>query len=379
MFPLQIKMKNLFTVLLYFICCTSFAQTGAHTHGRSIEFPDVPGFKTLICDFHQHTVFSDGSVWPDIRIQEALRDSIDAVSMTEHIEYQPYGADIPHPDRNRSYEIAEQRARPYDLMVVHGAEITRRMPPGHNNAIFIEDANKLMGLDSVEVFREANRQGGFVFWNHANWTGQNDDGIARMTATHEYLINEGLLHGIEVINDRTYSDEALQIALDYNLTIMATSDIHGLVDWQYNVPEGGHRPVTLVFAEERSPEATKEALLERRTVGWFNDMLVGRPEHLQPLMTACLEVVKAEYQGIKSVLEVVIKNHSDAPFLLMNQSEYTFHDYGDVLTIQPNVETTFLVKTLEQKENVELIFTVLNALTAPGEHPDLKLNISTVE
>jgi len=32
------------------------------------------------------------------------------------------------------------------------------------------------------------------------------------------------------------------------LTIIGTSDIHGLIDWQYNVPQGGHRPITLVFA-----------------------------------------------------------------------------------------------------------------------------------
>jgi len=44
------------------------------------------------------------------------------------------------------------------------------------------------------------------------------------------LIRDGLLQGIEVVNDTTYSDEALQIALDYNLTILGTSDIHGIVD-----------------------------------------------------------------------------------------------------------------------------------------------------
>ena len=44
-----------------------------------IEFPDVPGYLTLKCDLHMHTVFSDGSVWPNIRVQEALRDGLDAI------------------------------------------------------------------------------------------------------------------------------------------------------------------------------------------------------------------------------------------------------------------------------------------------------------
>ena len=36
---------------------------------RTIVFPDVPGFKVLKCDLHTHSVFSDGSVWPSIRVQ----------------------------------------------------------------------------------------------------------------------------------------------------------------------------------------------------------------------------------------------------------------------------------------------------------------------
>ena len=69
---------------------------------------------------------------------------------------------------------------------------------------------------------------------------------------HKTLIAEGLIEGIEIVNDTTSSNEALQLALDYNLTILGTSDIHGIVDWQYQIPSGGHRPVPLVFAREKT-------------------------------------------------------------------------------------------------------------------------------
>ena len=69
---------------------------------------------------------------------------------------------------------------------------------------------------------------------------------------HKDLMNEGLIEGIEIVNDTTFSNDALQLALDYNLTILGTSDIHGIVDWQYRIPSGGHRPVTLVFAREKT-------------------------------------------------------------------------------------------------------------------------------
>ncbi|MEM9681604.1 MAG: Sb-PDE family phosphodiesterase [Bacteroidota bacterium] len=331
---------------------------------------------TLVCDFHQHTVFSDGSVWPDIRVQEALKDSIDAISLTEHLEYQPHGEDIPHPDRNRSYVVAEALSRPYDeLMVIPGAEITRSLPPGHNNAIFIEDANKLLIEDSVEVFREANRQGAFVFWDHPNWIAQQKSGIATMNPTQELLIREGLLHGIEVVNDLTYSDEALQIALDHNLTIMGTSDIHGLVDWQYKISEGGHRPVTLALAKERSPEGIKEAMMNRRTVAWFNNTLIGRATEVKPLIMASLKVVKAEYQGPSAVIDVVIENNSDAEYILHNLTDFSFHANIDIISIHPNTRTTIQVKTKEQIKAFELKFKVLNAVTAPKVHPDISIPI----
>ena len=61
----------------------------AHGGGnRAIEFPNIPGYLTLKCDLHMHTVFSDGSVWPDIRVEEAVKDGLDAIATTEHLELQ---------------------------------------------------------------------------------------------------------------------------------------------------------------------------------------------------------------------------------------------------------------------------------------------------
>ena len=235
-------MKPVLFLLFSLFSMTVFAQH-SHPHGdRAIEFPDVPGYKTLKCDFHIHTVFSDGEVWPTIRVEEAVKDGLDAISLTDHLEYQPHRDDIPHPNRNRAYEIVTQFAESMDLLIVNGSEITRKMPVGHCNAIFLEDSNPLVMDDSISVFREARRQGAFIFWNHPNWVAQAPDGIARLTDTHQQLLAEGLIDGIEVVNEMTYSDEALQIALEHDLTILGTSDIHGLVDWQFGVPEGGHRP-----------------------------------------------------------------------------------------------------------------------------------------
>lgn len=374
-------MRFFFLLCALILALSSNAQV-VHSHGlgRAIHFPNIPGYVTVKADLHIHTVFSDGSVWPDIRIQEALRDSLDMVSMTEHIEYQPHIKDIPHPDRNRSYALAAQSARPYpSLMVTHGAEITRALPPGHNNAIFIEDANKLIGLDSVEVFREANRQGAFVFWNHANWIAQQRDGMATLTDMHKFLIEEGLLHGIEVVNDLTYSAEALQIALDNDLTIMGTSDIHGLVDWQFGIPEGGHRPITLVFAEEKTEASIKEALMEGRTVAWTTNLLIGKAAYVKPLVEASLRVTKAQYQGISSVIDVMIYNDSEVDFILANEGDYTFHAHDDIVIVKAHETTTIQVKTLEQLDSFELPFRVMNGIIAPKTHPVITIKVEVAD
>ena len=84
-------------------------------------------------------------IFADIRVQEALRD------------------DIPHPDQNRGYNLALKAAGNSGLLVINGTEITRSMPPGRANAIFVNDVSKMLSDDYMESFREAKRQGALIF------------------------------------------------------------------------------------------------------------------------------------------------------------------------------------------------------------------------
>ncbi len=353
----------MFRILLLYVYLFAGLVTNAQDTNRAIEFPDIPGFLTLVCDFHIHTVFSDGSVWPDIRVQEAVRDGLDAIALTEHIEYQPHSTDIPHIDRNRSFELAREYAKPHDLLIVHGAEITRDLPPGHANAIFITDANALNVKDSVEAYREAVRQGAFIFWNHPNWLVQQEDAVPVLTEQHEWLIKEGLLHGIEVVNDLTFSVEALDIALSNELTAMGTSDIHGLVDWQYEVSRGGHRPVCLVFAREKTESAIREALFEGRTVAWFKQILAGNEKWITPLVNSCLSSESLGYIGPSTVYELVIYNRSDVSFWLQHHGPYAFYSDNDLIAIPPHGRR--VVQIIRPQEDIvkTIEFEVTNAVT----------------
>ena len=372
-------MRTLFSGLLLSVSCLSaFSQTESdHSHklARSLKFPNVPGYKVLKCDLHMHTVFSDGSVWPDIRVAEALMDGLDAISLTEHLEYQPHKDDIPHPDRNRSYELALKEAKDHNLLIIRGSEITRSMPPGHCNAIFINDANKMLISDSIEVFREAKRQNAFTFWNHPMWTRQRPDGVSTLTPMHRYLIKEKLLDGIEVVNDGNYSDEALQIALDNNLTIMGTSDAHKLIDWSFGVPKGGHRPITLVFAKDTTIDAIKDGLVNHRTVVFFKDLLIGRDDVLVPLIKESLKITSAAYTPTTTVLEVEIENVTSSAFIIQNKSKYALHEHADVITLKPGEKTLLMIKTINKVTEIELPFEILSAIHAPNSHPTVTLQV----
>ena len=344
-----------------------FPHGGRNDH--KIEFPDLPGLRTLVCDLHMHTVFSDGSVWPNIRVMEANKDGLDVIATTEHLENQSWISDIPHPNRNRSYELAKGFADELGLLVLNGSGITIDMPPGHANAIFIKDANKLIADDPIESFLEAKKQDAFIFWNHPHWASQSPDASIPLDQLHIEMINNELIQGIEVVNDTTYSNEAFQLALEYDLTILGTSNIHDIVDWQYRIPSRGHRPVTLVFAREKKEKALKKALLNGQTVVWYDKKLIGKSDHLLPLINGSLKIKSAHYLSATTIAHVVISNNSDAPYTMRNQSEYDFYNGTNLITIPPHESAIVDVRTLTKKRKFELQFEVLNALVKPDTHP----------
>ena len=120
------------------LLCIAPADAGAQRD--TINLPDIPGYVTLKGDFHMHTVFSDGQVWPSFRSYEANRDGLDFIAITEHIDFQGNPNELSS-DYNKSYGIAAAAAAPTKLIVIRGAEISPRTAPYHANALFLTDAN----------------------------------------------------------------------------------------------------------------------------------------------------------------------------------------------------------------------------------------------
>lgn len=376
----MINRINFFLLLLVF-------AFKSHSQGLKTFFESPNDFYYISSDLHIHTVFSDGVVWPTLRVDEALRDSIDLISLTEHIEYQSHLSDIPHKNRNRSFQIAGGYVKNQPLAVVHGTEITKPMPPGHFNAIFINDANRFFDVDKKPLefsnaIKEANKQGAFVFWNHPHWEANRSDGIAKLDPIHKEIINKGLLHGIEVVNFDTFSEEALQIALENELTIMGTSDVHILIEWDFiNKKESYHRPLTFIITKNKSIESIKKALFNGDTFVWYRDLIIGKSKNLNQVIENNLEIISKgyNYRDRKvEILEVELKNKSVAPIKLNYIGEYTFHNDYKYIDLSPKSSKTIYIKTKEVKSSINLKFEITNYIVGPKTNLIFSKNINTL-
>lgn len=272
------------------------------------SFPMVDGYYVLACDFHTHTIFSDGLVWPDYRVDEAWSDGLDALAITDHIEYLPYKKYL-NSDHNTSYEIAKPVADKIGIMLVKGTEITRKQATlGHFNALFISDANAIALEDPKASIQEAKKQGAFVVWNHPGWAVDS----TYFKEFQEDLLRNKLFDGIEVYNSEEYYPRALSWAIDKNITVLATSDVHGTIDDKTLLKEYARRPVTLVLAKEPTLDGIKEALFAGRTLAFFHNTIAGKEALAREFVKAC--IIPQKLWANDKTITWLLKNKGDTSF-----------------------------------------------------------------
>ena len=312
---------------------------------NEISIPGFDGYQTLKCDFHIHTVFSDGSVWPDIRVQEAWQEGLDAIAMTDHLEYRPH-QNIVVADHNESYNIARNAADRLGFILIKGAEITRSKPLGHLNAIFITDANELDVEDPLQAIDIAREQGGYIIWNHPGWP----DDKSTFYPIHGELIKAGKIDAYEVYNYMESYPLTFDWHAEYGIAPMANTDIHGTVAGDYAREDGWLRPMTLVFAKEKSLEGIREALDARRTLAFFQGVLVGSEEYLAKLVKASLKVRRLASGSMQ------VTNISDIAYEMAHDGRlYVFPAGKTALT--PDLSGDLVVRNCYTGHNKLLRFT----------------------
>lgn len=386
--------------LLTLVAVVGALSASAQLTPNKIVIPDIKGYKTLKGDFHIHTVFSDATVWPVTRVHEAIWEGLDVIAMTEHIDTRHQkmvnnGTFVKEKcDRDYSYKLAKKAAGK-NLLVIHGGEITRLgMPPGHFNCLFVKDnddiCNAAEQFDHDHVLameaglKEARKQGAFLMWNHPNWCKQAPNETV-MHKAHKKILKEGYMDAIEIYNMACgYTPEGHKWALDNNLAMLGNSDCHAPFFMEVDYLHGAHRPVTLVFAKEKSLAGVREALDARRSAVFAEGTVWGREQELRPLLEACLVVKSTMFKEKEIVIE--FENVSSIPVTLEKGSGSKDTWYARHVVIPPFTTFTYKVrpllvdhKTVAFEKNIkkyEVEFVATNFFIGPNKPLEFKVKVA---
>lgn len=326
---------------------------------KKLSIPDIPGFMTMKCDLHMHSVFSDGEVWPDVRANEIWLEGLDAFSVTDHLEWNPH-SDVMSSDMNKPHAIASAKAKELGILEIPGAEITRDFPAGqftgHFVALFIQDANTIHREDISEEVKAASDQGAFVFWAHP---------VAVPLAEVDELVSGKYVNGVEIVNEYSYNANADGYAKKNKLPLIGNTDIH---QPSYNVING-HRTMTLAFVKTKDEGGLREALFAGRTVVYSTTgTLYGYPEYLKSLFDASVTMVKQKMTvGPEAPAILILKNTSDIQYKVIFEYPASDISMPTGITIAPNGETRIKIskgKTVQPKgiKEVPIKMTISNCI-----------------
>ena len=311
---------------------------------KIVSIPNIDGYLTLKGDFHLHTSLDDGDVAPKARVREAWYDGLDIIAMTPHIGVHK-NEGVRLKDYNLPNRLAIAEGKKMGVMVIQSAEITRRKPFGHMNALFLKDCNvfdenRYLVDENGEFLRDktgdkipnratemkdfeaAEAQGAFIIWNHPGWP----DRKSTLYPLHKKLIEEKRIHAVELFNSSEWYPRVLDWFDTYKLPMMANTDIHYITANKYN---RCLRPMTLVFAKERTIESVREAMFAGRMLALFGNKLAGDANLIKQLLNKSLQVrVIDEKEGV-----VEVTNISDIEF------EATFGESKQYVVFYPRTAT----------------------------------------
>ncbi len=270
-----------------------------------LPVPDVAPYRTLKCDFHMHTVFSDGEVWPTTRVAEAWRDGLDAIAITDHVSYNPHKQDIPV-DLARPHAIARGAAGNAGIILIPAVEVAEG--DLHANALFVKDPKAFTAPDLQTLLRTAREQDAFVFWNHPGWK-ETAKWFPKIAAAYD----EKLIQGVELVNGLEFYKEAFPWIGEKSLAILADSDVHAPISPGYAPRQ---RPVTLVFAKTADADGVREALFSRRTAAWMGGELWGPEMLLAGLWNGGVRILggEASITGSNRTVRLTLENTTAIPF-----------------------------------------------------------------
>ena len=390
-------MKKLLISILALLPISAMAQYNPETlrtpvaqaaQRLEIVLPQVNGYNIYKADLHTHSIYSDGEVTPAFRVREAFFDGLDAIAITEHIEYRRIegkmlkfvkgytggkvlkaeNTDLIRneitesgikADLNYPVEEAIKESKKYGVLVIPGAEITREpVKIGHFNALFTKDNNTIYDPDPLQSIRNARKQGALIQHNHPGWRRT----TCAKTEFELVAYKEGLIDGIEVANGGSLYLPIIDRAREDNLFVAANTDIHPTTAEYYRL-KGQLRNMTLIFAKECTLEGLKEALEAKRSLALSGGYISGDEQLLKDFFLASIkhEVIGTDKKGTRKVL---VTNMYSLPL------EFKTSKNANPILLQPR--QSVLLNVAKDKS---LNLTLTNMLCGDMVNPKVKIEV----
>lgn len=351
---------------------------------EEIVFPKVAGYQVLKGDFHIHTIYSDGQVLPETRVWEAWRDGLDILSITDHPEYQRMA--FPE-DPGRAYERAKPLAEALGVMLIRGAELTTLssssyMPTDSDYVVNFIDDEAAFYSDFDTAIQSARDQGATIIWAHPgpNWV-----------PDAEALLRKGWLDGIELRNSHwiggkgthyyrrvSLFKDVMDWCLENDLAVFAVSDAHWPIDQMVDKAQGQRRDMTLILAKQANPQGVREAIKQRRTLAYFEEMLWGKEKWLRALAESSLELkVTPTAQSGRRRHFLGVTNRSSFPFQIQFAVETSevLHRSRE-FRLRPNTTTMLPFSAKKKVGNLKLTIRVTNLLSGTDRPLVLEREVS---
>jgi predicted metal-dependent phosphoesterase TrpH len=356
---------------------------------REIILPEVNGFTVYKSDLHTHSIFSDGSVTPEFRVEEAWLEGLDVLAITEHLEYRPYEQKMVNflddllpegtkatntniigtgktdaagikSDLNYPVRLAEAAAKNYGLVIIPGIEVTRTPETiGHFNALFTTDNNIIYDADPLQAFRNAHAQGALVMNNHPGWRRPN----VNMTEPEKKAYAEKLIDGVEVMNGGEFYPPVIDYAIKQGVFIASNTDIHGSSAEEYFVTTDGAvmRNMTFILAKDKSLAALKEALKARRTLAYSFGTIAGEASLLKDFFKASIATKVIYTNPSNGSRTVSLTNNTSIPYTIRIGG-------GNITTLNPFCS----VRTTVAKDG-KLVVKVENMWSGKDSRPEVEI------
>lgn len=385
-------MKKLIFGLLAILPASAFAQYNPEIlrtpvaqppQRLEIVLPTVNGYNIYKTDLHTHSVYSDGEVTPAFRVREAHFDGLDAIAITEHIEYRriegkmlkflkgytdgkalkAQNTDLIRKDitdagiladLNYPVEEAIKESKKYSVLVIPGAEITREpVKIGHFNALFTKDNNKIYDPDPLQSIKNAREQGALIQHNHPGWRRTSN----AKTEFETTVYKEGLIDGIEVSNGGSTYPNIIDRAREEKLFVAANTDIHTTTAEYYRL-KGHMRNMTLIFAKECTLESLREALEAKRTLAYSGGYISGDEQLLKDLFLA----------SVKCEIVSTNKKTGEKTVSITNMCSFTYQFKASKNGLPINL-LPFQNYQFKIAKDRKLSLTVTNMLCGENAHP----------